>query len=156
MNLKPKSPKKVNGRVNAIIKELKLDPKKASFLDFTNKDDAYRATYCFNNCEQENTKTGCEIVYGWIIWEDTKKSFIEAEFHSVIRQDGKLIDVSPRQSGEKKILFIEDSTRASGRKRQDAWHSRTNLKMINGFVAEESKEVEIVELDEDYSEFRYL
>lgn len=156
MNLKPKSPKKVNGRVNAIIKELGLNPKKATFLNFTYKDESYRATYCFNNCENESNKTDCEVVYGWMIWEDTKKSFIEAEFHSVIRQNGQLIDISPRQSGEKKILFIEDSTRPTGRKRPEAWHSRTNLKMINGFVAEEPKEVEIIELDEDYSELRYL
>lgn len=156
MNLKPKPPKKINGRVNAIIKELKLDPKKAVFLGFTKKDDSYRPTYCFNNCEDESNKTGCNIVYGWMIWEDTKKSFIEAEFHSVIKQDGKLLDISPRQSGEKKILFIEDTLRPSGRKRSDAWHSRTNLKMINGVVVDASKEIEVVELDHEYSEIIYL
>lgn len=156
MNLKPKTPKKINGRVKEIIRELRLDPNNAIFLDFTLRDESYRATYCFNNCEQEASKTNCEIIYGWMIWEDTKKSFIEAEYHSVIKENGELLDISPRQSGEKKVLFIEDPVRISGRKCSNIWHSRTNLKMINGFTVDESNECEIVELDENYSELRLI
>ncbi len=91
---------------------------------------------------------------GW--FGKIKISFIEAEFHAVIEENGQLIDISPRQSGEKRILFIPDNIRSSGRKRPDTWFSYTNLKMINGHVEEESKECEIVELDEVHSELRFV
>ncbi|KID56860.1 hypothetical protein JF50_13260 [Pseudoalteromonas luteoviolacea] len=156
MHLKPKTPKKINGRVKSLIQELNLDHKNSTFLRLTARDKSYRAGYCFNNCELESKKTGAKVVYGWQIWEDPKKSFIEAEFHAVIKENGSLLDISPRQTGEEKILFIEDSLRSSGRKSDDAWYSWTNLKMINGFVAETVKECEVVELDETYSELRIL
>lgn len=156
INLKPKTPKKINGNVKALIRELGINNAKPKFLTYTHRSDAYRATYCFNNCEDESKKTGCDVVYGWMIWEDRKKSFIEAEFHSVIKENGQLLDISPRQTSNAKILFVTDKIRSSGRKRQDTWYSYTNLKMHQGSIIEESKECEIVELDEDYSELIIL
>ena len=156
MNLKPKTPKKINANVKAIIRELGLAKAKPRFLPYSHRDDSYRATYCFNNCEDESNKTGCEVVYGWMIWEDKKNAFIEAEYHSVIKEDVKLIDISPRQTGDSLILFVKDTTRLGGRKREDTWYSRTNLKMINGFVAEEIREHEVVEIDHVHSELRFV
>jgi hypothetical protein len=154
--VKPKTPKKINANVKALIKELGFGVGKPKYLNYTHRSPTYRATYCFNNCEDEAENTVCEVVYGWMIWEDKKAEFIEAEFHSVIKEDGKLIDISPRQTGEDKILFITDRDRPAGRKRPDTWYSYTNLKMHRGIVAEESRECEIIELDSIHSELRFV
>lgn len=156
MNLKPKTPIKINSSVKMLIQALGLKNSKPIYLPYTHRSNNYRATYCFNNCEDEANKTGCEVVYGWMIWEDRKKSFIEAEYHSVIKENGMIFDISPRQTGDTKILFVTDNTRPGGRKRPDTWYSRTNLKMVNGFIAEESKECEIIELDDIHSELQYV
>ncbi|TCD22950.1 hypothetical protein E0D86_09990 [Pseudomonas sp. IC_126] len=151
--IKPKTPKKISASVKALIKSLALT-ESPKFLDYTHRSDSYRATYCFNNCEEESVKTGASIVYGWQIWEDKKKGFIEAEFHSVIVADGKMLDISPRETGDKKILFVPDKARRSGRKNDRTWISWSNQKMINGILAEEARELEIYEIDRDYSEVR--
>lgn len=155
VEIKAKTPKKVNAAVKGLISKLGLNHKSAKYLGYTESSDDYRATYCFNNCEKEQKKTDCEIVFGWQIWEDRKNKFVEAEFHSVIRDaDGQLKDISPRQTGDKQILFIPDSTRESGRIDSDTWASWSNLKMQDGHVLEESIPLEVREINETYSEVR--
>ena len=57
-------------------------------------------------CQQH---PGAESVYGWIIWENAK--FAEAEFHAVIRKDGKLVCITTMPDGEKELVFFEDKER---------------------------------------------
>ncbi len=156
LTLKPRAPKKVNGSVKKLIAELGLKHPMAKFLSYTHRSASYRAAYCFNNCEEENKNNNCEVVYGWVIWEDRKKSFVEAEFHAVIKEKGKLLDISPRQDGEKIILFIADKTRLCGRKSPTTWASWSNLKMVSGMVIEEVHELEVIELNHEYSEVRRI
>ncbi len=63
---------------------------------------------CFPNVKDTVIRKGGSQIYGWAIWK-WANILIEAEAHSVWkRPDGKLIDVTPHQGGEKSILFIED------------------------------------------------
>lgn len=157
MNLNPKTPKKVNLAVKKLIAELGINNRSAQYLRYTHKSDAYKAMYCFNNCEDEIAKNGGEVVYGWLIWEDRKRSFIESEYHCVIKMGGELLDISPRQNAKEDIvLFIEDTNRDSGRKDPKTWHSWSNLKMISGVVVEPSRRLEVFEIDDVNSELRYV
>lgn len=66
---------------------------------------------CFPNVERVIKKKGGSIVYGWIVWEWPKVS-VEFEFHGVwLTPENKLIDVTPYQDGEKRILFLPDRSR---------------------------------------------
>lgn len=151
ISLKHKTPKKISAHIKALIKSLDLTGAPI-FLNYTHYSDDYRATYCFNNCEEESEKSGAAVVYGWQIWEDRKNGFVEAEFHSVIMSNGKLHDISPRQTGDKQILFIPDTVRRSGRKDERTWTSWSNQKMINGFLAEKTQELQVYEINRVYSE----
>lgn len=52
------------------------------------------------------------VCSGWTLWQHKPTRFVEAQFHTVWRNDeGRLIDVTPRQDGEKKVLFIPDPKR---------------------------------------------
>lgn len=63
---------------------------------------------CFNNVINQVKKFGGEVVYGWNVME-WPGVLLEAEFHAIWRKPtGELLDVSPREDGEPKILFIED------------------------------------------------
>lgn len=152
--LKPKTPKKINSAVKKLIISLGINTL-PFYLSLT-KVDYSRAGYCFNNCEQYAKNNNASVVYGWMIWEDRKNNFIEAEFHAIISENGQYKDISPRINNEDKILFVIDKSRNSGRKEANSWYSWTNIKIFDGFVREEPKLIEIKELDDDYSEIIYL
>ncbi|MFP1742147.1 hypothetical protein [Lonsdalea quercina] len=154
LRLKPKTPKKINSAVKKLINSLGIN-KIPFYLPLT-KVDYSRAGYCFNNCEEYAKNNNVSVVYGWMIWEDRKSNFIEAEFHAIINENGQYKDISPRVSNEEKILFVIDGTRDSGRKEANSWYSWTNIKMFDGIVQEEPKLLEIKEIDSDYSEIIHL
>jgi hypothetical protein len=156
VSINPKTPKRVNSNIKALLSELGITNSKPEYLRLINRSNEYRNAYCFNNCEDEKNKTGCQVVYGWTLWEDRKKGFFEAEFHSVIKENGVLIDITPRKRNEDKILFVPDTIKSSGRKTENIWYSWSNLKMVNDRVVEPSEELEVVELDNDYNEVRYI
>ncbi|UIN02287.1 hypothetical protein [Yersinia ruckeri] len=91
-----------------------------------------------------------------MFWEDRKNGFTEAEFHSVINEDGKLKDITPRINNEMAILFIPDMQRNCGRKDIDSWYSWANIKMFDDVIIERAHPLEIKELDDDYSEIIHL
>jgi hypothetical protein len=154
MTVTPKTPKKIRKGVKLLLSALKITDAKPVYLSFTHRSDTYLNSFCFKNCEDEKKKTGCEIIYGWSLWEDRKNKFFEAEFHSVIEENGVLVDITPRPKNEKYILFVTDMSRISGRKSIDSWYSWSNLKMVDGNVVEASEELEVVQLDAESSEFR--
>ncbi|AMO49469.1 SEC-C metal-binding protein [Enterobacter sp. FY-07] len=154
LKLKPKTPKKINSAVKKLINSLGIN-NSPFYLPLT-KVDYSRAGYCFNNCEQYAKNNKASVVYGWMIWEDRKSSFIEAEFHAVINENGQYKDISPRVNNEDKILFVIDNSRNSGRKESDSWYSWTNIKIFDGIVQENPKPIEIKELDDDYCEMIHL
>jgi hypothetical protein len=147
MILNPKTPICITATVKQLAAALGLPSTKLHYLRYTHKSDEYKPLHCFNNCENEQIKYGGEVAYGWLIWEDRKRSFIEAEFHSVRKINGELVDISPRQSKKNElVLFIEDKTRISGRKNSTTWHSWSNLKMLNGLILEQSRHLEVSEI----------
>lgn len=66
---------------------------------------------CFPNVEAKIQNDGGSIVYGWQLWE-WPHVLIEAEFHAVWRSpEGELKEITPKQHGEGKILFLPDHKR---------------------------------------------
>lgn len=101
LSLKPTTPRKLSMGIKRFLQAIGLNGK-TKFLKFSYISDKFSPQHCLSNCEQENINNGSEVVYGWTIWEDHKKHFVEAEFHAVIKKDGELIDITPRRDGEKK------------------------------------------------------
>ena len=65
---------------------------------------------CFNNVAKHVASNGGNIQHGWIIWY-AEGQFIEAEFHAVwVDADGAFQDITPKNDGEKRILFLPDDT----------------------------------------------
>ncbi|MFV0574712.1 MAG: hypothetical protein ACK5NC_04755 [Vibrio sp.] len=155
IHLNPKTPKQITMAVKTLVSYLGIKNASPQYLKYTHRNWDYSVRNCFKNCEKESEKTGEQIVYGWLIWEDRKHAFLEAEFHSVLRDSGvlransRLIDISPRQSIKtEKVLFIEDTQRVAGRKDSKTWHSWSNLKMVSGHVLAPTQHLEIVEVNE--------
>lgn len=66
---------------------------------------------CFPNVEAKIQKAGGSIVYGWQLWE-WPHVLIEAEFHAVwCSSEGVIKEITPKQNGEEKILFLPDPKR---------------------------------------------
>lgn len=67
---------------------------------------------CFESVRQAVSKHGGEELNGWQVWM-WPGVFIEAEHHCVWRrQDGTLVDITPKQNGATRILFIPDADKA--------------------------------------------
>lgn len=157
INLNPRTPKKLNASIKLLIQDLGIDPNLANYLSFINASPSYRNQYCYNNCEAEALRGGGDIVYGWIIWEDRKKQFVEAEHHCVMRKGGSLMDITPRQNRrDTKVLFVPDDTRCAGRIDNNTWHSWSNHKSMGGEIVEPTVQLRVTEIDKDYCEIEYL
>ncbi len=107
---------------------------KPLFVPFTQTSSDYRAGYCQSNCEAEHSRTGADIVFGWMIWEAPIASFIEAEFHSVVRRGRHLKDITPRREGEKLILFVPDTARQAVRLDERTWLTWSNHKQMGSHL----------------------
>lgn len=65
---------------------------------------------CFINVAKKVNINQGRQVNGWAIWQWANR-MIEAEAHSVWENDeGKLIDITPHDRGEKEILFLRDES----------------------------------------------
>jgi hypothetical protein len=66
---------------------------------------------CFANAAAHAAAHGGQVVYGWALWE-WPTVMVEGEFHAVWRSPGgDLVDVSPREDGEARVLFLPDPSR---------------------------------------------
>ncbi|MEY4704924.1 MAG: hypothetical protein RL042_1126 [Nitrospirota bacterium] len=69
------------------------------------------ADECFSLVSSQVATNGGDLVVGWILWE-LPTLFVEAEFHAVWRSPaGKFIDIAPKKSPTRRILFLEDPLR---------------------------------------------
>ncbi|MDD5311824.1 MAG: SEC-C domain-containing protein [Dehalococcoidia bacterium] len=67
---------------------------------------------CFGSVLNHISLHGGRIQYGWIIWEELQKRFLEAEFHAVwVSPSGEFVDIMPKIDKENTILFMPDSKR---------------------------------------------
>jgi len=156
MKINPRTPKKISSSIKSFIQGLGLDPNSALFIRFTQVSSEYRNQYCYNNCEIE-VLNGGEVVCGWTIWEDRKKQFVEGEHHCVLRIDGRLVDITPRQNRrDERILFVPDNDRIAGRIDKNTWNSWSNHKSLNGNIIEPAMQLRLREIDENYSELKYV
>ncbi|MCU7933712.1 MAG: hypothetical protein KZQ99_02390 [Candidatus Thiodiazotropha sp. (ex Dulcina madagascariensis)] len=66
---------------------------------------------CFSIVPEHIATYGGKQNFGWAIFE-IKRVWLEAEFHVVWeREDGRLIDLTPREAPLSKILFVHDPKR---------------------------------------------
>jgi len=66
---------------------------------------------CFIDVRKHATENGGSLQHGWMIWEWPGIS-AEGVFHAVWRRpDGRLLDITKKQDGERRILFAPDPKR---------------------------------------------
>lgn len=108
-----RSPNTVNSHLRVIIDYLGLDEKEAVLLKYRKPAEFEpEVDNCHFNCWVAWDRSGGAIQHGWILSQDLAHSFSEAIFHSVLRrEDGTLVDVTPRKDSEKRLLFIPDQKR---------------------------------------------
>ncbi len=131
--MKLTTPSAISPNIKQFLKAIGLS-KQPQYLKFTYALPDYKASYCLDNCELEQKRTGCQIVYGWIIWADIKQTCMVAEFHGVVKRQGVLIDITPRVDGEDKILFVQDGSRTPKRVNNYTWSSWSNFSALNGHI----------------------
>lgn len=74
----------------------------------------YLAAMCHVNAKHAAATLGGRRVHGWAIWlfdiglSGLPNVVAHAEFHSVVRVDGVLVDVTPPKFGASRVLFLED------------------------------------------------
>lgn len=125
--MRPTTPRKITGSIKCFLAS--LGPVGLPvYIPCVVASPEYRVGYCLSNCEAEHRRTKTEIVFGWVIWELRAQSFIEAEFHALVRHNGELQDVTPRKDGEKLVLFLPDLVRVAVRKDNHTWDTWSNHK----------------------------
>jgi hypothetical protein len=120
------TPKKLNRQVIDFCRTINNeDPQYV--LVFPSQKSTFRN--CFNNVLSYVQERGGEVVYGWVIWLK-KNVFIEAEAHAVWRDpDGDLIDITPHEDGERKIVFLPDPAMTfTGQRIRSKYRSFRNLR----------------------------
>src|SRR5687767_1157224 len=140
------APRRVTSSIRRFLATLNV-PAPPSFLTFTHVSADYKPGYCLNNCEAESQRSGDPVVFGWVIWEARSHSFIEAEFHAVIRHRGELVDITPRRDGEITVLFVPDYARDAIRVDERTWRTWNNHKSQNGQVIQATAPIDLEELD---------
>jgi hypothetical protein len=113
--LRPSSPFKVNALVRPLVEYLGLHEEEAVLLQVTRpKSFAPEVRNCHLNVWCQLAFNGGDRQHGWVLAQDLKHKFAEAIFHTVWRAPGgNLIDVTPREDGEKNVLFLPDHERAT-------------------------------------------
>ena len=119
--------------VRNFCKALQLH-RKPRLLPFTLQDVRYVELQCHINVMHAVREGGGRNVFGWVIWEDPRRHFVEAIFHSVWRDpSGTLRDVTPRCDGEAEVLFLEDpGSRLERYEGHDLTHANRDNTSLNG------------------------
>jgi hypothetical protein len=96
------TPKRANGQVGALCRLISRE--KPEYLETGTG----KSGCCYLTCLEYYLKNpGTELVPGWVIWEGP--GIVEAEHHTVIRENGKLRDLTAPFDKEDKVLFLPDS-----------------------------------------------
>lgn len=92
---------------------------------------------CFENVNLVVSSRGGDLVYGWLIFE-LPSIYLEAHHHAVWRTpEGKIIDVTPTEDGERRVLFLSDSTRpyVVGRQERRRMYALSQDEAVQDLVA---------------------
>jgi hypothetical protein len=108
--LAPTTPRRVDPAVRDLLSHLGIDDSDAVFLEYKRpRDFKPELAECHVNVLVQCKVAGGKIVTGWTIWQDRSNAFVEAQYHSVWESPNRrLIDITPRQDKERRILFAPD------------------------------------------------
>lgn len=126
------TPNKLSTQIKKFLRKAHLT-EKPIFLAYRELDSRYMTAYCLDNCRHAMRMNLGEVAYGWMIWECKKLLFIEAEFHSVLKVNGKFRDITPRKDGEERILFVPDPTRTP-KLLKNQWMTFSNIQSQGGEI----------------------
>lgn len=104
------------------------------WLPFSFASHDYRVGYCLSNCEAEHRRTSAQILFGWLIWQVRGQSFMEAEFHAVVKRGHSIEDITPRADGERLVMFVPDLLRVAVRMDDRTWKTWSNHKKLGGVL----------------------
>jgi len=143
------SPTNINIAVKSILKVLNLNENDLVFLDYKKPSKFISSPNdCHLNVWVQCNYEGGGAVSGWMIAEDAKQGFIEAQFHTVwCSSGGELQDITPRMDGEKKIMFFPDPVRKISffdHEGSTAFCSYNNVKMLNQLLISKIEKIYIV------------
>jgi len=99
------SPRRISPAILSLCQE--INPDAEPVVVPVKPDTGAIPSECFYNVTERIKRDGGSMVYGWTIWE-WSRVFIEAEHHAVWEKDGELLDITPKQNGERKIVFLPD------------------------------------------------
>lgn len=102
------TPRKITSAILLLCKE--INPSETPVEVPVHPDRDAIVSECFNNVSGKVHSEGGSLLYGWTIWE-WSRVFVEAEHHAVWEKDGELVDITPKDNGESKILFLPDPSR---------------------------------------------
>lgn len=103
------TPRAVNRHVRQLINQLVRNGT-AHFLTVSPDADS-KINECFPNVEVKIARDGGRMLCGWQLWE-WPRVMVEAEFHAVwVSADGSMVDITPKEQGESRILFLPDPKR---------------------------------------------
>jgi len=90
---------------------------------------------CFSIVPQHIAANGGQQHFGWAVIE-IQNLWIEAEFHTIWQsEDGRVIDLSPREIPLDKILFFPDPKRQyEGRQVQSFYHPLTDKPSVKKYL----------------------
>lgn len=90
---------------------------------------------CFHNVERKINKYGGSIVYGWIIWI-AYNFIIQGEFHAVWKSnEGNIVDITTKQDGEDKILFVEEKIiKFNGSRVKSKFKNISNDAIVDSYI----------------------
>ena len=121
------TPKVISYNIKAFCKE--IDSAGNPVYVIVKPDSTAAINSCFESVAAYIKQNGGSTQYGWIIWEESKQSFLEAEFHAVwVSSSGEMVDITPKVDGESIILFLPDTKRVYKRKLIE---NRRKLLVIN-------------------------
>jgi hypothetical protein len=147
------SPTSINAAVKSILKVLNLNENDLVFLDYEKPSKFTPSPNdCHLNVWVQCNYEGGGAISGWMIAEDAKHGFIEAQFHTVwLSLSGELKDITPRMDGEKTIMFFPDPVRKISffdHEGSTAICSYNNVKMLNQSLISKIERLNIVSTSE--------
>lgn len=107
--LRAVTPAEIGQTIGLLCRE--LSPTETPFYVDVLPNEGEPANECFHVVNRHVEKFGGSPVIGWAIWE-LPTVFVEAEFHAIWRSPvGDHIDVSPKSTATKRVLFLPDRSR---------------------------------------------
>ncbi len=136
------SPKKLDKQTKLAIELLELTETSTQFLKLYSQVDFDAEMHCCHlNVWIQCLQKGGDAQHGWVIYQDMSKAVLVAVFHTVWKApDGSLFDITPREFGDKHVLFVVDDKRNISLKKMQGMlviDSFENLQIIGSAVVQQ-------------------